>query len=505
VTARPAAPFRCAAASLAADEDLAGTGSTVGAVLLLEHGGPWGVSALRDAALPADVGASVQQRCAAAGVRPLLMRRHRARPGVPARPRVVVAAVGPSAGRAVSRTLDDVREAVDLDLPALVSQLRADEVPAGWDHVRRLLLTCTHGRHDACCAERGRPVALALHTAAGEDAWEVSHIGGDRFAGNVLALPDGLYYGRVPPERAAELAQAHSEGRCVPDLLRGRTSLPFPVQAAEVALRRHLGADALGDVVPAARQRSGTRTTTRTTTWWTVAGRGTWRVVVDTAHPGPVRPLTCSTPAAAPPVHTVVELTDVGSPGRGAQGWDEAHAGATAGDEPNPVVVEAARGLGGGRALDLCTGTGRHALWLARRGWHVTGVDFSFVGLAVARAAGEAERLAVDWQLSDVRVWSPPPGDPGYDLVLMAFVQLPEVVRRARAWLAPGGRLVVVGHSLRNLTEGVGGPSDPRLLHTLEALRENAGDLEIERLEEVRRPADGGRHAIDVVLVARRG
>src|ERR1017187_10069070 len=62
--------------------------------------------------------------------------------------------------------------------------------------------------------------------------------------------------------------------------------------------------------------------------------------------------------------------------------------------------------------------------------------------------------------------WEPPPGAI-FDLVLVAYLHLADdVLRRACHWLAPGGALVVVGHALRNLTEGVGGPSDARLLHT---------------------------------------
>jgi hypothetical protein len=76
-------------------------------------------------------------------------------------------------------------------------------------------------------------------------------------------------------------------------------------------------------------------------------------------------------------------------------------------------------------------------------------------------------------------------------------------VSRTTSWLAPGGALVVVGHGLRNLTEGVGGPQDPELLHTPEGLREAAAGLDIERCEEFIRPTDEG-DAIDVVLVARR-
>jgi (2Fe-2S) ferredoxin len=120
-------------------------------------------------------------------------------------------------------------------------------------------------------------------------------------------LPDGLYYGRVTAERATELVDAHRHGRCVPDLLRGRTGLPCPAQSAEIALRRHLGVVELTAMRLTSLARSGRRTSTT----WTVRGRGTWRVAVDTTHPGPPRALTCSTAAAAPPVHTVVELTEL--------------------------------------------------------------------------------------------------------------------------------------------------------------------------------------------------
>ncbi|WUS93748.1 sucrase ferredoxin [Kribbella sp. NBC_00709] len=94
-------------------------------------------------------------------------------------------------------------------------------------------LVCTHGRHDACCAVRGRPVAAALAAAHRERTWECSHIGGDRFAANVVVLPHGLFYGHVPPTRAIELARRHDEGVVVPDLLRGSGAFIPPVQAAQ--------------------------------------------------------------------------------------------------------------------------------------------------------------------------------------------------------------------------------------------------------------------------------
>lgn len=490
----------CAATSERLGEDLAGTASTVRAFLLLEHGGPWGRSVLRHAAFPDDVRERLQRACAAAGVRLLLMRRPGAPPGIPDRPRLLLAACDPTGGHAAQTRLDDVRAAAGLPLADLLAAVRSGALPEGWERVTRFLGTCTHGRHDACCAERGRPVARALHELVGDDAWEISHLGGDRFAGNVLALPDGIYYGRVPADGAPDLVTAHGDGRLALGWMRGRSSLPFAAQAAEVALRRHLSRDRADDLRLTSLRRKGIRTVTT----WDVAGAGRWRVAVDTTRPGPARPLTCSGESSNPPLHTVVELTPDDAPGRGVEGWDAVYGGAEADIEPSSTVLQALAGLSPGRALDVAAGTGRHAIWLARRGWQVTAVDFSPVGVALGRAASDAADLAVDWHVGDARVWSPPAGGAGYDLVLLAYAALPDVVRRAATWLAPGGRLVVVGHSVRNLTEGSPhGPRDPRLLHTLDSLRHSASGLEVERLEEVMRMTRHGP-VVEALLVARR-
>jgi hypothetical protein len=151
--------------------------------------------------------------------------------------------------------LDDVR---DLDLAALGGGrspgLEPQEAP--------VLAVCTHGRHDACCAERGRPVALALARSRHADAvWECSHIGGDRFAGNLLVLPRGLYYGRVDPDAAIAVADAASEGRVSLDHLRGRSDVSMPVQAAEIHVRRLLGLQGFDDVRPTAARTEGDLTT----------------------------------------------------------------------------------------------------------------------------------------------------------------------------------------------------------------------------------------------------
>ncbi|MGZ4456640.1 MAG: sucrase ferredoxin [Nocardioides sp.] len=230
----PDGAFRCAAASALRDDGVAGSASTVRAFLLLEHDGPWGVDALRDARLPDGLGTALRGRAGRAGVRVLLVRRpDRERRGGP--PYAFAARVGdPGLWGGRLGSLDD---ALDLDLAAL----RAGGDPGLGRHDGDLLCVCTHGRHDACCAERGRPVAAALAQAHPDETWEVSHIGGDRFAGNMLVLPDGFYYGRLDPVAALTVAGAHLGGHLDLDHLRGRSALPMPAQAAEVALRRALG------------------------------------------------------------------------------------------------------------------------------------------------------------------------------------------------------------------------------------------------------------------------
>jgi len=234
VTSSSPDPFRCSAASRTADEPLAGTASRVLAFLLVEARGPWGVEAIRDSRLPEECRRwlfSLERRHQ---IRPLLVRR----PGRPVRGpvRVFAAYAGGPGGWLGSRLVEDVRDVCSLDVAGLAS----GPLPSFEPHRGTVHLVCTHGRHDPCCAERGRPFAAALAQAAPEETWEVSHIGGDRFAANVLTLPTGHYYGRLEPQDAAGFAAAVRAGRLDLDHLRGRTAYTFAVQAAEVALRRHL-------------------------------------------------------------------------------------------------------------------------------------------------------------------------------------------------------------------------------------------------------------------------
>ncbi|GAA1538067.1 hypothetical protein GCM10009741_46010 [Kribbella lupini] len=96
-----------------------------------------------------------------------------------------------------------------------------------------IYLVCTHGRHDACCAVRGRPAAAALTAAYPDRTWECSHIGGDRFAANLVFLPHSLFYGHVPADQAVPLAESYNQGTITPTYYRGSGAHPPPVQAAQ--------------------------------------------------------------------------------------------------------------------------------------------------------------------------------------------------------------------------------------------------------------------------------
>ncbi|HEY0889000.1 MAG TPA: sucrase ferredoxin [Nocardioides sp.] len=293
--------FRCAAASLARAEPIAGTATHVRTWLLLEHVGPWGNTALLDARLPDGLGAALRDRAQELRAKILLIRRVSSRPSTPYGVRVFAAYADPLRPRLESGVVGDPRDVLDLDLGAL-RRGGSTGLPA---YDGPLFCVCTNGRHDACCAERGRPVAAALDAAHPEHTWEVSHIGGDRFAANLVVLPHGLYYGRLDPAAALTVADSHRDGLLTLDLLRGRASYPMPVQAAEIALRRELGLLGLAAVELVDRS-----VADEVTTVDLAAGGAIYRVRVRTTRDsGDTAQLTCKASRPNPvPSHEVLGI-----------------------------------------------------------------------------------------------------------------------------------------------------------------------------------------------------
>jgi hypothetical protein len=204
--------------------------------LLIEQPGPWGRDALAESRFDAAVAPQLARRSRAENVRLLLVRR----PG--------------------DRLADSGRRWAYADarpgregLWWSVRTSDADLLDAPWDGSvgepapGPTYLVCTHGGHDACCALRGRPLARALPAPGPVDVWECSHLGGDRFAANMLVLPHGFYYGEVPGD-GAEVVAAHAQGQVALPWLRGRAGVPPPGQAAQHEARRALGLLGLDDL-----------------------------------------------------------------------------------------------------------------------------------------------------------------------------------------------------------------------------------------------------------------
>jgi SAM-dependent methyltransferase len=192
--------------------------------------------------------------------------------------------------------------------------------------------------------------------------------------------------------------------------------------------------------------------------------------------------------------------------------WDQRYSGPDLvwGAGPNRFVTGEVTALAAGRAVDLGAGEGRNAIWLAERGWQVTAVDFSAVGLARAGRLAAERGVSVDWVQADLLDYQPAPGS--YDLVLVAYVHLPSaslarVFRAAAAAVAPGGTLLLIGHDRDNITRGHGGPQDPGRLYTPAAVTAELDGLTVRRAEQVTRSVrapEGERTAIDTLVRAER-
>ena len=191
--------------------------------------------------------------------------------------------------------------------------------------------------------------------------------------------------------------------------------------------------------------------------------------------------------------------------------WDERHAARDPieSSEPDPTLVEEMGPVPPGRTLDLGTGDGRNAVWLATRGWDVTAVDFSRVGLERARVLADHAGVDVEWVLADLLAWTPQPR--AFDLVCLFFIHLPPAERRvvyerAADGVALGGTLLIVGHERSNLGRGTSGPQDPTLLFTAGEVAADLAGFTIVREGTVRREVGADRVAIRAVMRAlRRG
>lgn len=219
--------------------------------LLIEQPGPWSADVLEetlDAAFPPRSRAAFEELRGAHGLRPLLIRRPGRHTREPNSRRTVFVGGGDPGNRWLERLeINDLSELATLDLSSAVEGRGGLGEPVDGP----LFLVCTHGTKDMCCAVLGRPLAASLDANHPGRTWEVSHVGGDRWAGNLLVVPDGFLHGQLEPNEAARVAKAALADQVEPDHLRGRTTVGSSwSQHAEVAVRQGVsGVCGLDDVL----------------------------------------------------------------------------------------------------------------------------------------------------------------------------------------------------------------------------------------------------------------
>jgi hypothetical protein len=267
---------RCSLRSLAGGESLAATASSIRRWLLVEHPGPWGRDGLLDARLPDRVGSDLLDLARRTAARVLLIRKPGGRPMTDG---IRCFAIDTREAWIGSRVVERYEDLAELD-PRDRDRFHV--------HADPLFVTCTHGRRDVCCAEQGRPLADALDRAIPELAWESTHVGGDRFAANLVAFPHGLFFGRVEPPEGVEVARAYLQGRIAPlRRYRGRASDRRDVQVADRTLRDEFGLDGIEALRLLRRSRTGDRAEVTFAT-----PRGEVTVRLERAVGSPMR-LTC--------------------------------------------------------------------------------------------------------------------------------------------------------------------------------------------------------------------
>jgi hypothetical protein len=224
----------CSDRSLERNDPLAGTAGFGERWFLVEVDGAWGTHAFFQSRMDRELARRLVARVEDEGMRPLAIRR--------------------TALRADERRGQDTwrwayvdarpgNESVRWGSVADPEELLAVPLDgsAGEPSLEPVVCVCTHARHDQCCAVKGRPVVTALASRYPQQTWECSHLGGDRFAATMILFPHGLLYGRVAAEDALGLVTDYEAGVVNPRLLRGRTSLPGVVQAAEAIARERSG------------------------------------------------------------------------------------------------------------------------------------------------------------------------------------------------------------------------------------------------------------------------
>jgi hypothetical protein len=223
---------------------MAATASHIEHWLLVEYGGYWPYEPLDAAIFAGALREHLREQLAALPrARMLLVKRPSRERGD--RVRLFLGRTTERGRRFFRVELDGHPDLLGLDLAGALS----GGVELGEVLEHPLLLVCTHGKRDRCCARYGRALCAALMRDADPSwVWATSHVGGDRFAGNLVCGPEGLYFGRLGRRDVTLLLEQYLAGRIDLDHFRGRSCYPFPVQAADIHVRRATGLTGFDDL-----------------------------------------------------------------------------------------------------------------------------------------------------------------------------------------------------------------------------------------------------------------
>jgi hypothetical protein len=223
----------CAAVSSASEEPLAATASRIDHWLLIEYRGAWARDVLGECLFSPELKAHLRGQLAALPRSRLLFVKKPERRSQTGR-RVFFGTSKPGQERFFELEVEHQNDLLGFDFAEALDSGGGSATPLEGP----LYVVCTHGKRDRCCARQGRPLYDGLRHATDTSlVWQSTHVGGDRFAGNVVVLPQGLYYGWVEPADVDHLLAAHGAGEVDLDHYRGRSVNSFPVQAAEHAIR----------------------------------------------------------------------------------------------------------------------------------------------------------------------------------------------------------------------------------------------------------------------------
>jgi hypothetical protein len=235
--------FYCSELSRTASEKTYGTASTGDLWLLVEYPFAWGPKALHDSILSPQLKAHLngiiksrphtrllfikQDRACRTHINFFIVRSRERNPFI------------------VNFQLSNYHELLEIDVAAAAQ----GRVLAGGSLTKEpLLLVCTHGRRDKCCAKFGYPLFKYLRREAGDSVWQSSHVGGDRFAANLICFPHGLFYAHVTEESGKEILGAYGTGRLLLEKYRGRACYASHVQAAEFFVRSESGINGIEEL-----------------------------------------------------------------------------------------------------------------------------------------------------------------------------------------------------------------------------------------------------------------